>query len=252
MNDFYAIPRSGFGTSLAAALTEKYASGVTVHFSDDLTCIFSCAAICDKVIFIKKQVFNNYYFTTGYDKINCYFGDAYDHDAVITNPYQVSGDGFTDSYDNPAFGPIVTADLILGDDFLLISSDDPNHTQLALFGKLTNGKFIAMGWTFATNYTRTRFCHGYDTSDLTTEIDTVTLATTCNDDNKFVTMPFLIRKGLDLFTNSNGSYATIPNLFNVAYKGRIVADSFYVSGYGLYSASNVLQLNTSLLCLIGE
>lgn len=247
-NKYYGLSSASFIDLLSAALTDKYGAGVTINYTDENNIVFSCPAISDKVI---KINWTHYVYTAGareMDYLKCYYGDAWTLDTTITNQVQVSGDSIAQGAVVSALWTFTTAELVLGDSFLYISFDG-SVPQSALFGKLSNGKFVAMGWNPRLAYNVN--CHGYLTDGSIGEVEAVTLSSICNDAGKFVVMPLLFTQAGALILNTDASYATIAGIYNAAYKTNVVAETFYSSRVNAYTATNNLQLVTSLFFLMG-
>jgi hypothetical protein len=252
---FIEIQRATFIDSIESALISKYGAGITIHYKDANNIIFSCPGVLDKVI----RIFRNYViYSAGskeIDKLMCYYGDAWTSGTTITNAKQFSGDALSDGY-YYGMSLITTADLVLGDDFIYISINSP-VPQMAIMGKLTNGKFITIGFTSRTVVSGANppapnvNSHGYMTDGTVGEVELVVMSNVCNDNGKFVIMPLLFTLAGALILNADGTYATITGMYNAARKARAFALTFYCSGNNYYSATSNLQLTTSIFFLIG-
>ncbi len=130
---------------IAAALTDKYGAGVTIHHSTTDGIIFSCAAISNKVIFI-----------TNYVHLYTRYGDAFDGSTNVTNPIDFGGDNY---YSIPT-----QKLLLLADNSLLMYNNKPadaNAGKLLIVSKLSNDNYIHLGATSYGGYSGG--CKGYIT-----------------------------------------------------------------------------------------
>lgn len=246
-SQFVQVPRPTFGVDLAAALTAKYGAGVTVHYSDNDSVVFSCPSISDKVIRISKiQV---YYSTAGMmDQLYVAYGDAWTTGTTMTNPVVFSGNTRTGS----GIGTIAyidLADVVLGDSFILIAFPT-NRPQLCLIGRLTNDSTIYYGVVEDNTYNGN--CHGYVLDGKLGEVEIPTLSDVFSDDGNFVAQPILFQRSGRILKNTDGTYATIPNLYNVAHAVRVATTAVYISRSRYwYTVTGNAQMYTSLMCPIG-
>lgn len=252
-NSYTSLLRASFGTDASTALTAKYGAGVTVYFADALNVVFSCSAVCDKVL--KLSILDVYYDADDYyDALSCYYGDAWTSGDTITNPVRFSGDSLGVTSTINIMSRITTVDLVLGDYFIWLDSIGGNIKQASLIGALTNGKYICKGLNSRGVLTGLylTYCNGVLT-DGTTNYSIISGDKAFNDDGYFVTSPvwFYDADTFAILKNGDGTPATITGLYNVAYKTYIVNASFYCSNINYWDTFGSGVLATSLFCPIG-
>lgn len=248
-NKFYLLPRSSFGTDLASALMDKYGEeDVTIHYVDDDQVIFSCSLISNKVLRIWKQQL--YYNTSEYfDRLNCTYGDAYSSGVVITNIVQFCGNSRSGSSIDVQ-GYIDYADLVLGDNFMLICfpTDRP---QMCCVGFATNDMPFCIGWNSEAG---NNWGKALPTDGVTKgEIEFPVQPFAYYDDGKYVIQPILMVISGRILKNQDDTFATINGIFNVAHNVRVSTEEVYISPANWYNSANqnsYAQLTTSLLCPI--
>lgn len=242
------VQRSTFGQNIASALIEKYGAGVTIHFADATSIVFSCSSISDKVIKIIKEYTEYVAANEWMDRLSAWVGDTWTSGVIITNPYQFSGNSrVTNSVDASAL--IVNEDIILGDKFMLLWFNTA-RPQMMFVGKLTNSNFVVGGFV-AESGVYGGNAHFYITSDtLKSELKMETMANPFNNDSKYIAMPIIFTKAGRVLKNIDGSFATIMELLNVCDNIYTSNDSIWISKPSWYTATYVQQLQTSLMVIL--
>lgn len=120
---------------------------------------------------------------------------------------------------------------------------------MALIGKLSNEQYLCMGFNFrkVDNYHKT-VAYGFLTDGTTGELKIVSLYDAFNDNGKFVAMPAIFTLEDNVIKNSDGTFATIPDLYIAAYRGHLITDTVYCTSASWYNKSNTSLLYSSLLC----
>ncbi len=245
-NKFYQPTRAAFGTDMAAALIDKYtAEGVTILYSSATDVVFTCPALSDNVIRISK--IQQAYSSTEYmDQLYCVYGSTWTSGTTITNGIPFCGNTRTgSSIDTTAY--IDTADLVLGDTFLLCVFPT-NRAQLCLVGTLTNGKYLCLGMQNEVSYFTN--CHGNLTDGSLGEVEIPTMGNVFTDDGNYVTMPALFTQSTQLLKNMDGTPATILGLVNAATTSRVATSTLYTTSGNWYAAT-YNRCATGLMCVIG-
>ncbi len=136
---------------LSKALTNKYSTGVTIHYTDINNIVFTCAAISTKTI--KMYVSNN-------TRLILSYGDAWTGGSSITNAVTVLSHYYSDSQ-------VSGVGIVLGDSFILVSLDlvSYGHAMYAIIGLDSVGNSIAAGFGQSVG-------DYYDVSAITTNITT--------------------------------------------------------------------------------
>lgn len=208
-NKLYLISRTDFGNILKGALQERYPDAV-VHYSDGDRTIFSVPSICNKVISVYRQTmtYSSYYF----DKLVVAYGDAYTSGTTITNSTPFCGNTRTSSAISGT-GYIDKAHVVLGDSFIIINFECWRD-QTVIIGKLTNDKFLCLGFNVESGYSNET--HGYITEGKLGEILIPTVTEPFKDDLRHVLMPLIFTlNGTSVLKNTDGTFATIPGLYNI-------------------------------------
>lgn len=122
MAKYYGIrsDQAGFSTDVAAALTDYYGAGVTVHYAESGYAIFTCPQVSSKVI----RLYHSY---------NHRYGDAWTSGSSITNAVQFC-------YSTGA----ATSCLVLGDSFIW-GQYTARSGSLFLIGKTVGGSSLIFG-----------------------------------------------------------------------------------------------------------
>lgn len=194
--------RSVIMQEIADALILKYETNVTIHFINTSHVVFSCSAISNKVIRIT--------WSGSINGMGVLYGDAWTSNENITNAVSFFGDtsGGTSNY------LPLAAHLILGDDFLLlnlVNTRDSRSNGVCVVGKLTNGKYVAIGCTNSTNL-------GRNTSDAVAAYFVTLSYGFANNSNKLYKQNIIIAREDGLAElNSNGTLATINGIYNISY-----------------------------------
>lgn len=241
-NKAYGLTYSTWSAQMVSALISRYGAGITIYFSDVSNIVFSCPAISNKVI--KVSIIQLVSGNDTYQLLQARYGDAWTSGSTITNPISFMVWNYPSEYSSAQY-LFISITLILGDNFILCWGDG-SRSQMFLIGKLTNGKYLTMGLLGKSS--PLVGVHGYLTDSLI-EIEIPTISFAFRDNGKFVIHPLLFSQNGQLLLNSDGSYATIPFLFNVAYTTHTLAPAFYVSpSKYFYNITGIQQLYTSLFC----
>lgn len=220
-----------FISDLKNALINKYGAGVAIYYESTTYLIFSCAAISNKVIKV------------GTNSARFYYGDAWSSGTIITNEISF---GFMYS------GYIYFADLILGDNFLLIdiASTSTNGNTLNIVGRMKNGDYMVAGYGH----------HGVSSGQYLKQINTtedaaIQIVTVSHGfrstTGKLYKQPILITKaaGGEVESNADGSISTIEGLYNISYAGQrtnTVGTGYIITCGNRYSALSSNELATAL------
>lgn len=242
------ILRPAFGTDLANALTAKYEAGVTIHYSDDNQVIFSCPAVSNKVVRIfKEQVYYNT--SEHYDRLNCYYGDSYTSGTTMVNSVTFCGSTRSGStIDASAY--IDYADVVLGDQFILICFPT-DRSQMCLIGKATNGMFFCIGWNAESGYNNAK---ALPTDETKGEIEFPVQGFSYYDSGNYIIAPVILTISGKVQKNIDGSFATIPGLYNVAHDLRVSTSAVYIAPPRWYNSANsnsAVQFPTCLFIPLG-
>lgn len=128
-------------TSMAlveAALLDKYGAydaglnpnGVVIYYMTTTSIIFSCLAICDKVI--------RFMYTHGF----CYYGDSWTSGDAVDNQITFGGSGY--------YSTVTAREIILTDNCFIANWSKPEdattaNDRLIIVGKMSNGKYLCAG-----------------------------------------------------------------------------------------------------------
>lgn len=254
-NKFYLISRSDFGPLLAKALQERYVDAV-IHYSNDDQVIFSCPSVSDKVLSVYKE--QQYHDGDEYfDKLAVSYGDAWTSGTTITNPVPFCGNARKTSAID-AYGYIEKAQVILGDSFILINFEC-SRDQMAIMGKLTNGKYVCLGFNYESGHCAET--HGYITEGNIGEILIPTVTEPFKDDLRHVLMPVIFSlNGSSVLKNADGTFATIPGLYNIPningtktyqpQRCNYSTTTFITRSRYMYNVVGQAMLHTPLFCEI--
>lgn len=186
----------------AAALTDYYDTGVTVHYTSATTIVFSCAAISDKVIRLDLVS----------AEFDYYYGDAWTSGTTITNMVTVQ---------SGSNGTMVTNGyLVLGANFILFVDTNTSDSAILLIAKASNGKFVFITTTSSGTaaYYSNRSSYITDTGTRVYFLNTFGLSCeVLHPDGYLPKFPImLIDNNQTMLLNSDGSIATIDGIYFTA------------------------------------
>lgn len=179
----------------AIGLPEVFGEQATIYFQDYSYCVFSCPPITNKVI---RTGFN--------DNYPSQMGDEYASGSKIkTNIVKIGA------------GP--GSHMVISDNFALVQGAG---AVTFLLGKLTNGEYVIGGTS------------GFWNSSTMESIHFLTFAKPFKNPNgKIFMQPIhFIKNTGEIITNPDGSFATIPGLYNVSHPsvpGFVVNENYIMS-----------------------
>ena len=216
MARYYSLSPSTFADDFRAALEDYYGSGVTIESASGNTIVFTCPAICDKVLKFEK-------FNSGF---LAYFGDDSSKMTQFTNSY--SGSNNTGLH------------LVLSEAFLLLESTVLSDTATsAVVGRLTNGRHLVTGGTTSDNPYYTGGNKSYFTDD--TVYKAICIISPYQNNikhgGKMCLWPAFVACDGEIETDVDTTFASIPGLFvTFAQSGeRTGGSNFYLSKGAIYS-----------------
>lgn len=217
MARYYSLSPSTFADDFRAALEDYYGDGVTIESASGNTIVFQCPAICDKVL--KFATYNSGF--------RAYFGDSSANMKMFASSYAANGE--------------TTFHLVLSEAFLLLESAlVTDSATSAIVGKLTNGRYLAVGAVTSKNNTY----YNVNTSWFTDDSATKTIWFTCPaartlvSGRKMCLWPAHVACEDEIEQNEDGTFATIPGLwltFTTSTQAQ-AGSNFYLSKGPLYAA----------------
>jgi hypothetical protein len=186
-------------SQIAAALTDFYGAGVTIHYADGTNLVFSCPAICDKVI---KMLLAS-------SQFQFYCGNAWTSGTTITNSVTIQGESWgacvTDMY------------LILSDEFFLfVDPTTPTDPSTFLVAKTTDDTFFILTTVSNTSSAYSIPRYTYETAAMTRvyPLPLICGSNVKHPDGYLLKMPLLfIDANTKLMLNTDGTPLTIEGLY---------------------------------------
>jgi len=236
-NSYFAIGLTSSIAEIAAALTAKYSSGVTIHYTNTSYIVFTCPAISNKVIKIYAPGSSN----TPY----VYYGDAWTSTTTITNQVVFTG------YQS---GTCSGIQLVLGTNFMFFQAFSSAVVIVtALVGQLSNGHFVCIGGIGTSNAGYTGSTIG---KDITENVDAaiITFATIeigMDADGYLYKRPVRFKRVGGVYElNSDGTFATIDGLETVTYETSnstyLATADYFMSSTGVFTPNVGWQISTCL------
>ena len=216
MARYYSLSPSTFADDFRAALEDYYGAGVTIESASGNTIVFTCPAICDKVLKFEK-------YNAGF---RAYFGD--DSSKMTQFTHSNSGNN------NIGFH------LVLSEAFLLLESSVVGATATsAVVGRLTNGRYLVTSGTTSDTMAYNEGNKSYFTDDTVSKAICIISPYQNNikHGDKMCLWPAFVACDGEIETDVDTTFASIPGLFVtfVQSEESTVGSNFYLSKGALYS-----------------
>jgi len=234
-NKYYSIGLTTPMADIKAALQDKYGSGnVTVYYETTAYLIVGCTAISDKVI--KFNWYNS-------SALLLFYGDAWTSGSTITNQVQFAG------YSG---GTTSEIHLVLGSNmFFLNLLSSYINSMTAVIAKMSNNDYICIGLVGVNGSSYYATFKGRNTTDaVDVKPDSFAVKFASNTGKLYKQDVRIIKTDGTLEANGDGSFATIPDLYNISHSLSqallIKASNYIMSPTTLYMADGNYYIRTSL------